>query len=147
MKNDSGEEKFGAFRNPLLYSTAILVIVAGVVGWNFYSRWSENRAFAERAAEQTREQDQHIVEAMGGDTLAILNFYVTPMSIHAGESAEICYSVANAKQVTLDPPAGPVWPSYSRCVDASPRADTTYTLTAVDAAGKTKTAKITLRVH
>jgi hypothetical protein len=147
MQYDSDQEPSGIFRSPLLYSSAVLVVVAAVVGWIFFSRWQENRAFAERAAQQTRLQDQRIVDAMGGDTFEIMNFYVTPLSIEAGESAEVCYGVANAKQVHLDPPVGPVWPSYSRCLDVTPRKDTTYTLTAEDAAGNTKTATVTLRVH
>jgi hypothetical protein len=147
MQHDSDQEPSGVFRSPLLYSSAILVIVAAVVGWILYSRWQENRAFAERTAAETRSQDQRTVELMGGDKFEILNFYVTPLSIVAGDTAEVCYGVANAKQVRLDPPAGPVWPSYSRCVDVTPRKDTTYTLTAVDAAGNSKTATVTLRVH
>jgi hypothetical protein len=147
MQHDSDQEPSGAFRSPLLYSSAILVIVAAVVGWILYSRWQENRAFAERNAAQTRSQDERTVELMGGDKFEILNFYVTPLSISVGDTAEVCYGVANAKQVGLDPPAGPVWPSYSRCVDVTPRKDTTYTLTAEDAAGNSKTATVTLRVH
>jgi hypothetical protein len=147
MQHDSDQEPSGVFRSPLLYSSAILVIVAAVVGWILYSRWQENRAFAERTAAETRSQDQRTVELMGGDKFEILNLYVTPLSIDAGDTAEVCYGVANAKQVRLDPPAGPVWPSYSRCVDVTPRKDTTYTLTAVDAAGNSKTATVTLRVH
>jgi hypothetical protein len=147
MRDDSNQERFGAFRNPLLYSTTLLAIVALVVGYIFFSRWEDDRAAAERAAEKAREQDQHIVDAMGGDNFEILNFYVSPMSIHPGESAELCYGVANAKQVSLDPPVAAVWPSYSRCIEVSPRADTTYTLTAEDVAGHTKTATITLLVR
>jgi hypothetical protein len=147
MQHDSEQESSGAFRNPLLYSSAILVVVAAVVGWILFSRWQENHAYAERAAQQTRAQDQRTVELMGGDTFKILNFYVTPVSIANGESAEVCYGVANAKQVRLDPAAGPVWPSYSRCLDVAPHKDTTYTLTAEDAAGNTKTATTTLHVH
>jgi hypothetical protein len=147
MPHDSDKETSSVFRSPLLYSTAILVIVAAVVGYIFFSRWETDRAAAASAAEKTREQDQHIVDAMGGDNLEIMNFYTSPISIHSGDTAEVCYGVANAKQVTLDPPAGAVWPSYSRCIDVSPRADTTYTLTAQDAAGHTKTATVTLHVR
>ena len=147
MQNDSDQEPSGVFRNPLLYSSVVLVVVAAVVGWMFFSRWQENRAYDERASQRTRAQNQRTVELMGGDKFEILDFYVSPVSIEAGESAEVCYSVANAKQVRLDPPAGPVWPSYSRCLDVAPHKDTTYTLTAEDAAGNTKTATTTLRVH
>jgi hypothetical protein len=147
MHNDSDQERPGIFRSPLLYSSTLLVAVAAVVGYIFLSRWEDNRAAEERAAQKARAQDQHIVDAMGGDNFEILNFYTSPLSIHPGETAEVCYGVANATQVRLDPPAGAVWPSYSRCIDVSPRADTTYTLTAEDAAGHTKTATVTLLVR
>ena len=147
MLNDSDPEKSSAYRNPLLYSTAVLVIVVLVVGWVFFSRWRQNRAYAERAAQQVREQDARTVELMAGDTLKIEDFYVSPGSIHPGETAQVCYGVANAKQVTLDPPVGEVWPSYGRCVDVSPKKDTTYTLTIEDAAGNKKTASATLQVQ
>ena len=147
MEPKFDQEPPSVFRSPLLYSSAILLVVAAVVGWIFYSRWEENRAYDEQAAEKTREQDQRTVELMGGDNFEILDFYVTPVSIDAGETAEVCYGVANAKQVHLDPPVGTVWPSYSRCLYVTPHKDTTYTLTAEDAAGNTKTATTTLRVH
>jgi hypothetical protein len=147
MEPKFDQEPPSVFRSPLLYSSAILLVVAAVVGWIFYSRWEENRAYDERAAEKTREQDQRTVELMGGDNFEILSFYVTPVSIGVGETAEVCYGVSNAKRVSLDPPAGPMWPSYGRCVDVTPRKDTKYTLTAEDAAGNTKTASVTLRVH
>ena len=147
MRSHSDQERSGIFRNPLLYSTILLVAVAAGVGYIFLSRWEDNRAAVERAAETARAQDQHIVDAMGGDNFEILSFYTSPISIHPGESAEVCYGVANAKSVQIDPPAGAVWPSYSRCVAVSPRTDTTYTLTAQDAAGHTKTVSVTLLVR
>ena len=147
MRSESDQERSRIFRSALLYSTTLLVAVAAAVGYIFLSRWEDNRAAVGRAAEKSRAQDQHIVEAMGGDNFEILNFYISPLSIHPGETAELCYGVANANSVQLEPPAGAVWPSYSRCVDVSPRADTTYTLTAEDAAGHTKTASITLLVR
>jgi hypothetical protein len=148
MSDNPEPEKSSALRNPLIYSTTLLVIVAAVIGWIFYSRWEENRALAEQAAEKTRAQDQQTVEMMGGDNLEIRNLYVTPGTIHSGQSADICYSVANATQVQLDPPATEgVWPSYSRCVAVTPQKDTKYTLTAEDAAGDKKTATVTLSVR
>jgi hypothetical protein len=84
---------------------------------------------------------------MGGDRFEILGFYADPATIRAGETAEVCYSVSNAKSVTLDPPSEPVWPAFSRCVHVSPHKTTTYTLTAEDASGHTKSAAIQVEVH
>jgi len=49
--------------------------------------------------------------------------------------------------VKLDPPVASMWPSANRCFSVSPTKDTTYTLTAEDAAGNSKTASLTLKVH
>ncbi len=140
-------EKESIFRNPWIYTFATLVIVLLYTGWIFWSRHEANREFEQRQVEKQREQDARTVELMGGDRFEIRNFYASPGVIARGESAELCYSVSNAKSVAIDPPAGPVWPSYGRCVDVSPTKNTTYTLTAADATGHTQTASVTLRVR
>jgi hypothetical protein len=61
---------------------------------------------------------------------------------------ELCYGVANAQTVKIEPDTGrEVWPSVNRCIDLKPKKTTTYTLTAQDAHGNTKTAALTLEVH
>ena len=40
-----------------------------------------------------------------------------------------------------------MWPSYARCVDVTPKKDTTYTLTIADAAGNTKSATVAVKVR
>jgi hypothetical protein len=139
------------FKNPLLYSWAALGIVALVVVSILLSRWMENRNFEQRAQrakiEQQREQDSVALEQMGGKELAIQNFYATPGTVRRGESVQLCYGVANAKTVKLEPQSSPVWPSYSRCVDVNPTKSTTYTLTIADAAGNTKTQTLEVKVR
>ena len=94
-----------------------------------------------------REQDERTVELMGGDRFEILNFYASPGAIARGESAQLCYSVSNAKSVSIDSSGGTgmavLRPLRGRL---SPK-DTTYTLTAEDASGHTQTASVTLRVR
>lgn len=139
------------FKDPSLYTTTLIVIVLLVVGWIFFSRWEENRAIERRAlqqrTEQQRENDRATLEMMGGKQLAIQNFYASPGSIRRGETAQLCYGVANAKTVTLEPQSNPVWPSYSRCVDVSPAKTTTYTLTIADASGHSLSQSLELRVR
>jgi len=136
-------------KNPFVYTGTILIVVAIYVGWIVFSRWNENRQIDQRASDITtqkqREQDRSTVEQMGGSELAIQSFYGDP-KIHRGEKAQLCYGVANAKKVTLEPQSGPVWPSYSRCVDVSPTKTTTYTLTASDDAGHSVTQTFTIKV-
>ncbi len=87
------------------------------------------------------------MEQLGGSELAIRGLYVSPRSIHPGETAQLCYDVANAKTVTLDPPVGAVWPSHTRCLNLSPRKTTTYTLSIKDAAGNTVSQTVELLVR
>jgi hypothetical protein len=49
--------------------------------------------------------------------------------------------------VKLEPQTEPVWPAFSRCVSASPRKTTTYTLTIEDGAGHSKAAAIEVKVR
>lgn len=139
------------FRSPFLYSWTALVIAALLVVWTLFSRWRENRSIETRAkeeqAQKQREQDRATIEQMGGRELAIQNFYAIPAEVRRGQSVQLCYGVANAKTVTLEPQPNPVWPSYARCVEVSPTKTTTYTLTIADASGHTKSQSLTVSVH
>ena len=139
------------FKNPLVYSSTALVIVLLVVGWILVSRWLENRGIEKRAKEERtekqKEQDRIAVEQLGGKQLAIQSFYASPGEIRRGGTAQLCYGVANAKTVKLEPQSNPVWPSYSRCVGVSPTKTTTYTLTIGDAAGNSKSQTLEVQVR
>jgi hypothetical protein len=139
------------FKNPFRYSSAVLVIAIFVVAWVLYSRWQENLTIENRAKEERtqkqQEQDRITLEQLGGKELAIQNFYAVPGTIHRGQTVQLCYGVANAKSVTLEPQSNPVWPSYSRCVDVTPIKTTVYTLTISDAAGHTKTQTLEVKVR
>ena len=144
-------QKKPTLRNPFLYSWAVLAVAALVVSGILFSRWLGNRTFERRAREERtqkqQEQDRVTLEQMGGKELAIQNFYATPGTIRRGETVQLCYGVANAKTVTLEPQSNPVWPSYGRCVDVNPTKSTTYTLTIADVAGTTKTQSLEVKVH
>jgi hypothetical protein len=143
--------KKSPFKNPFLYSWAVLGIVTLVVGWILLSRWYENRAIENRAKQERtqkqREQDRAALEQLGGKELAIQNFYAYPGTIRRGESVQLCYGVANAKSVKLEPQSNPVWPSYARCVDVTPTKSTTYTLTITDDAGNMRTQSLEVKVR
>lgn len=143
--------KKSAFKNPFLYSGAALAIVALVVVSILFSRWLEDRGLEQRAIQdkiqKQQQQDSIALEQLGGKELAIQNFYASPGTIRRGETAQLCYGVANAKTVKLEPQSNPVWPSYSRCVDVTPTKSTTYTLTIADAAGNTKSQTLEVKVR
>jgi hypothetical protein len=138
-------------KNPLLYSSAVLVVALLGVVFVMISRWQDRRNIerqaAQERAEKQHEQDRMAVEQLGGKEFRILSFYASPKEIRRGESAQLCYGVANAKTVTLEPQPQPVWPSVAHCVDVSPNKSMTYTLTMADAAGKTQSQDVKVKVR
>jgi len=139
------------FKNPYLYSAIVFAAALLYVVFLLFSRYESNRAFEhrnkEKATEQRRADDRAAVEQLGGSEFAIRALYFSSAAIHPGESAQLCYDVSNAKTVTLDPPAGQVWPSHFRCLDLSPKKSTTYTLTITEASGKSLSQSVQLRVE
>jgi len=134
------------WRHPLLYSSLVLVGVLIYVGSVFYARRQAARDLAEQMKAKKAAEDSKIVESLGGDRFEILAFYA-PGIIRRGESGDLCYGVSNAKTVRIDPPVGETWPSFSRCLQVSPKKDTTYTLTAEDGKGNTKTETLTIQIR
>lgn len=135
------------FKNPLLYTSALTVIALLYVGYTFNSRRQETKALEQKAAAQQREEDRKTVERLGGSNFDILLFYASPSILHRGESALLCYGVSAAKIVTLDPPVHPVRPTTNSCFDISPQRTTTYTLTATDASGHSKSQSVEVRIR
>lgn len=140
-------------RSTKIYTVISLIVLAAAlayVGWVFWVRAQQNRAFEQRSAEkaaQQRQRDAEAFQGMGGNSFAIISFFASPPSISAGDESELCYSVSNAKTVSIDPPVGDVWPAFDRCVSVRPAKTTTYTITIADAAGHTKTATTKLQVR
>ena len=153
MLTDTQEQHRGKtlFKNPLLYSSLLVGTALLVVLWILYSRWQENRSIERRTREETArkqlESDRIALEQLGGKELAIQSFYASPGAIHKGESVQLCYGVANAKAVRLEPQPNAVWPSYARCVNVSPAKTTEYTLTISDASGNTKSQSLQVNVR
>ena len=134
-------------RKAYRFTWMIAVAVALFLGWTFYSRWSDNRAFKQRIEELNASQESTISKSYGGGELKILGFYATPPAVFPGGSAELCYSVASAENVRIEPHVDNVWPSYSRCVSVTLTKETTYKLIAEDADGNTATAETTVKVN
>jgi hypothetical protein len=138
-------------KNPLLYSSVLVGIALLFVGWILFSRWQQNRSIERRtrdeASRKQLENDRVVLEQLGGKELAIQSFYASPGVIRKGDNVQLCYGVANAKTVKLEPQPDAVWPSYARCVDVSPSRTTTYTLTISDAAANTISQSLTVTVR
>ena len=76
----------------------------------------------------------------------ITQFYTNVSSVARGDRALLCYGVENAKTVRLEPPPQELSAALARCVEVTPAATTTYTLTAEGADGKTATRSLTVPV-
>ena len=147
MPDDPNRKPLSGFRNPMLYTSLIVLLAALYSGWILYSRRQTARELEEKAKAEKLAMDQKIVDSLGGNSFDILNFYASPPVIQHGETAQLCYGVSNAKSVRLEPQDNKVWPSFMRCVNVNPKKDTTYTLTAEDGKGNAKSATVVVKVR
>jgi hypothetical protein len=138
-------------KKAFFYSSIVLLLAAIYVSFVLVNRYESKRDFEKRAAGKEAEKrlagDRLAIEQLGGSELSIRTLYVSPTDIRSGESAQLCYDVANAKTVSLDPPVGEVWPSHSRCIDLKPKKSTTYTLTISDDGGHSTSQSVQLIVR
>jgi hypothetical protein len=133
----------------IIVFTCLTFAVAGMyLGWIYYSRWKDSKAFIQRLEEPAAARERAFADAYGRGAIKIMSFYAVPSIIRLGDKAQLCYSVANADTVRIEPPpADEVWPSLSRCVNVSPGKDTVYRLVAKDAQENEKTAAIPIAVR
>ena len=139
-------------RNMWMGFGVLALVVLGYTAFVFWSRWQVNQDIAakERAARAAKVRDDAAksFEVLGGADFNIVSFYAMPGTIHRGDSVDMCYGVSNAKSVKLDPPdVASMFPSLNRCVKVVPKKTTTYTFTADDGKGNTKTAQLTIEVQ
>jgi hypothetical protein len=142
--NGAGFEK--VVRKMVPITSAVLVLVFLYVGWTFYSRRRDARDAEEKAKAAEAQNAQYTVDKYGGGRVKILAFSLGSGAIHKGQSVQLCYGVANAKNVKIEPPVGDVWPSMQRCVDVAPKKDTEYVITADDGQGHIDTAQLAIKV-
>lgn len=127
--------------------TLILVALIGIyLGWVYVSRWREQQSLKDRVEEQQAAQEFTLSDYYGDGGLKLLNFYTTAPYLRQGETAQLCYGVASAESVRIEPPVEDVWPAISRCVDIAPQKDTVYRIIAKDAEGNRVSAEVTVKV-
>ena len=76
----------------------------------------------------------------------ILRFYASVGALTPGESAQLCYSVVNAKSVRISPMQRS-FPAEDRCLDVVPEHTTHYTLLAEGYDGTVAAKSFTLSVQ
>ena len=151
MNEQPEVKKPNALRNLWMGFGGVVLIVLAFVGYTMWSRKTQDAdlAYKQQAAKtaQQRESDAAAVEELGGSDFKIIAFYASPGLVHRGDTVDMCYGVSNAKNVTLDPPEGNVWPSANRCLQVKPKKTTTYTLTIDDGKGKTANQQLTISLR
>jgi hypothetical protein len=130
------------------YTTVAFLAAALYVGWTFYSRQEANRhAQEELDAKQATARKKVVDQIYGSGEIRIPTFLADNGLIKPGETTHLCYGVVNAVSVKLDPPVEALKPTYRHCIEIAPKKTTTYTLTAVNAAGKSKSVSLEVRVE
>ena len=114
-------------RRLLPYTWLLVVMALGYAGWTIWSRRQDSARVEREAREEEARRAAEVVRLTGGGELKILSFY--------GTEHLICYGVANAKTVRIEPHVEDVKPSLSRCLEVRPTKPTEYKLTAEDGAG------------
>ncbi len=125
-------------------SQSALVVAIGVAAfltWTFVSRRT-----ADRPAHKPAPAYKDFAGIDKLTSVTILRFYASPGILTEGEKATLCYGVAKAKAVKLDPPVEALSPSLNRCIQVAPAADTTYRLTAEGEDGRTASESFVLQV-
>ncbi|MBI1896502.1 MAG: hypothetical protein HYS04_08195, partial [Acidobacteria bacterium] len=74
----------------------------------------------------------------------VTQFYTNKPLLPKGEKALLCYGVANAAAVRIDPPVEKLAPALTRCFEVTPAQTTKYTLTADGRDGRTASREVTI---
>src|SRR5664279_1995077 len=84
--------------------------------------------------------------AMGAALARIVNVTVSALEVKARDLVSICYTVENARAVTIDPIAFRGGSARKGCATGQPRKSTTYTISAVGAGGDKDQERVTVQV-
>jgi hypothetical protein len=125
-----------------------MIIAALYVAWTFYSRNESSRTAQEAIQKKRAEENRRVVDQVYGSGEVKFTAMSADSGVLAhGETTQLCYGVVNAKSVKIDPPIAELKPSYHHCVEVAPKKTTTYTVTADDGAGHTKSQSLTIQVR
>jgi hypothetical protein len=136
-----------ALKRTARWTWIVVVVVLLYAGFVFFNRWQSNQSLEESAEVESAERARQAVDSVGGGELKVLMFYAAPPSIAKGATTRLCYGVAFAEAVRIDPAVTGVRPSLNHCVEAKPESTTTYTLTASDENGQTRTRTVEVTVR
>jgi hypothetical protein len=145
--NEPERKQGSAVRAILPYTTIAMIIAALYVAWTFYSRYEANRTAAQAIQNKKSEENKQFVSQVYGSGEVKFTAMSADSGVLApGQTTQLCYGVVNAKTVKVDPPVEQLKPSYHHCFEIAPKKTTTYTVTADDGAGHTKSESLTIQV-
>jgi hypothetical protein len=84
--------------------------------------------------------------ATGAARVRIVNVNVSAMEVKPGDLVSVCYTVENARTVTIDPLKHRGGADSKGCATDQPRKSTTYTITATGAGGESDQERVAVRV-
>jgi hypothetical protein len=84
--------------------------------------------------------------ATGAGRVRIVNVNISALEVKPGDLVSVCYTVENARAVTIDPLKHRGGADHKGCATDTPRKSTTYTITATGAGGETDQERVTVRV-
>lgn len=132
----------------LPYTTVLLVIAIVYVAYTFYARrQADANAQAEIAAKQQEARKRTVDAVFGNGEIKFTGMSLDATSVKRGESAQLCFGVENAVNVKIDPPVEQLKPTYQHCIQVTPKRTTTYTITADDGKGHSKSQSLELKVR
>jgi len=128
----------------------LFVQMAAIVVVAYMALVMVNRRIADQQREQQRQQPDGFAEferAYGGTAVKIVQFYSREGTLFEGSSTVLCYGLANARSVRIEPPVEGVSVSINNCVEVAPERDTRYTLTAEGNDGHVVSESFVLKVR
>ena len=136
------------FHKLLPFTTVAMFIAMLYAGWTLYSRHQDTVKMQQDADEKQQAARKRVVDTVfGSGEILFSTFAVDTTNFKRGQTAHLCYGVENAKTVKLEPPVEDIKPSYHHCMEISPKTTTTYTITADDGKGNTKSLSLEVKVH
>ena len=136
----------------LPYTSVLVILAALYAAYTVYSRYQDSRDAQKEALAKKEERanaDKRVIDQLyGSGEVKITTFAADNGVLTKGETTQLCYGALNAQSVKVDPPLSePTKPTFRHCTEIAPKKTTTYTLTAEDAAGHTKTVSLTIQVR
>ena len=83
---------------------------------------------------------------VGAPRARLVNVTVSALEVKAGDLVSLCYTVENARAVTVDPIGFRAGSAGTGCAKDQPKKSTTYTVSAVGAGGEKDEERVTVQV-